>query len=468
MRIIKTGIVISALVFGMMLGCAAAGSEGTPAAVSADELQLRPNLQFARVVFDPKDAVYPYTGKAVQPAFQVLMPDLVPSSEYTYTVVSKDDPEAGTSAGILPGSVTIEITGNGDESFGYFGSQRVSYRIAKAAGLKAKECKVICNTAEGSFDLDKIILDQSDCGKRTYTLGKLTDENGLLSDISVKDSTLHFSLKAMEGSAAQVVTVTTEKYEDVDVTITLEAAALPGDCNRDGKSDHADVACLQNWLTGAAETKLVNWKAADLNADGKLDALDLTMMKRKLLSAKSAAKQGEEMKTPKNMPEIIDSDGAVSNSDKTKLWEELFFRYPNQDLSDFKLVYASDHPLARQIGGPAFYVYYKDLLVHGYGDLGRSQNVYAAIEAGGSPVFELLVSPEEIAAVDLDAACVSEEKLKQHNPVGKAEKIIYIDSRSGKPTAKLAFRMVLDYLHTEDILDAATGEVVETISFVDP
>ena len=457
----KAGIVIPVLMFGMMLGCAAANPAETPVRVSADE--LKPNLKFATVVFEPHDAVYPYTGEAVRPEFKVLMPDPVPSAEYTYTVISKDDPEAGTSAGILPGIVTIEITGLGDESLGYYGSQRVSYQIVKAGGLEAKECKVLCNTAEGSFDLNQIILNQSDCGKRTYTLGALTDEKGLVSEISVKDSTLHFSLTDTEGSASQVITVTTEFYGDVEVTVTLEAVTLAGDCNRDGQLDQTDAACLNGWLTGKPEAKPVNWKAADLNADGRLDALDLTRMMQKLNAA-----QGEQMETPNNMPEIIDRDGAVSNSSKTRLWESLFFRYPNQDLSDFKLVYAAEHPFTRRIGGPVFYVYYKDMLVHGYGDLGLDGNVYAAIEKDGSPVFELLVTPEEIAALDLNAECVSDETLKLHYPKTEAEKIIYINTRGEKPTAQLAFRIPIDYMHMEEILDAATGEVLESISFVDP
>ena len=464
---IKTGIVIPALALGLALGGAAVCMpETTPVRVSADE--LKPNLKFATVVFEPNDAVYPYTGEAVKPEFKVLMPDPVPASEYTYTVISKDDPEAGTSAGILPGIVTIEITGLGDESLGYYGSQSVSYQIAKAGGLEAKECKVLCNTAEGSFDLNSIILNQSDCGKRSYTLGTLTDEKGLISAVSVKDSILHFSLTDTEGSASQVITVTTEYYADTEVTITLEAVTLAGDCNRDGQLNQADAACLKGWLTGTPEAKPENWKAADLNADGRLDAADLTMMMQKLNTAKKNAAQGEQMETPKNMPEIIDRDGAVSNSSKTKLWESLFFRYPDKDLSDFKLVYAAEHPLAHWIGGSVFYVYYKDMLVHGYGDLGPDDNVYAAIERNGSPVFELLVSPEEIAALDLNAECVSDETLKLNYPNTEAEKIIYINTRGDKPTAQLAFRILLDELHIEEILDAATGEVLETISFVDP
>ena len=57
-----------------------------------------------------------------------------------------------------------------------------------------------------------------------------------------------------------------------------------GDLNADGAFDQKDAILLSKWLC-TEDVKLTNWKAADLNTDGKLTAADLTSMKRLLLSA---------------------------------------------------------------------------------------------------------------------------------------------------------------------------------------
>ena len=58
---------------------------------------------------------------------------------------------------------------------------------------------------------------------------------------------------------------------------------VKGDVNMDGKFDIADVVLLQKWLLAVPDTKLANWKAADLCEDGRLDVFDLCLMKRMLI-----------------------------------------------------------------------------------------------------------------------------------------------------------------------------------------
>ena len=60
--------------------------------------------------------------------------------------------------------------------------------------------------------------------------------------------------------------------------------AIKGDVNMDGKFNIADVMLVQKWLLAVPDTKLANWKAADLREDDRLDVFDLCMMKRELLS----------------------------------------------------------------------------------------------------------------------------------------------------------------------------------------
>ena len=59
--------------------------------------------------------------------------------------------------------------------------------------------------------------------------------------------------------------------------------AIQGDVNMDGKFDIADVVLVQKWLLAVPDTKLENWKAADLCEDDKLNAFDLCLMKRMLI-----------------------------------------------------------------------------------------------------------------------------------------------------------------------------------------
>ena len=59
--------------------------------------------------------------------------------------------------------------------------------------------------------------------------------------------------------------------------------AIQGDINMDGKFDIADVVLVQKWLLAVPDTKLENWKAADLCEDDKLNAFDLCLMKRMLI-----------------------------------------------------------------------------------------------------------------------------------------------------------------------------------------
>lgn len=56
-----------------------------------------------------------------------------------------------------------------------------------------------------------------------------------------------------------------------------------GDVNADGEFSVADVVALQKWLLCVPDAALADWQAGDFYEDGKIDAFDLTMMKRELL-----------------------------------------------------------------------------------------------------------------------------------------------------------------------------------------
>lgn len=59
------------------------------------------------------------------------------------------------------------------------------------------------------------------------------------------------------------------------------------DVNSDNRFNIADVVTLQKWLLGKPDTVLMNWEAADLCMDGKLDMFDLCLMKKELIKSLS-------------------------------------------------------------------------------------------------------------------------------------------------------------------------------------
>lgn len=67
------------------------------------------------------------------------------------------------------------------------------------------------------------------------------------------------------------------------ISVTVLDKIVEGDVNADGKFDMSDVVLLQKWLLGVSDVTLPNWKAADFCEDGKLNVLDLCMMKCKLV-----------------------------------------------------------------------------------------------------------------------------------------------------------------------------------------
>jgi len=68
------------------------------------------------------------------------------------------------------------------------------------------------------------------------------------------------------------------------VFVTEQAEQLPpvGDVTNDGQFNLADVVAVQRWLLHDGSVP-ANWLAGDINGDYKLNAVDLTMMKRALI-----------------------------------------------------------------------------------------------------------------------------------------------------------------------------------------
>ncbi|MBP0967225.1 MAG: dockerin type I repeat-containing protein, partial [Oscillospiraceae bacterium] len=61
-----------------------------------------------------------------------------------------------------------------------------------------------------------------------------------------------------------------------------------GDLSNDGKQDAADAVVLSKYLSGTGTLDGNLFFAADLNNDNRINAADLTCMKRQLIYAKNA------------------------------------------------------------------------------------------------------------------------------------------------------------------------------------
>ena len=61
--------------------------------------------------------------------------------------------------------------------------------------------------------------------------------------------------------------------------------SVRGDVNADGELNVSDLVLLQKWLLAVPDTKLADWKAADLCNDDRLDVFDLCLMRKELVNS---------------------------------------------------------------------------------------------------------------------------------------------------------------------------------------
>lgn len=65
--------------------------------------------------------------------------------------------------------------------------------------------------------------------------------------------------------------------------VALEPEPVRGDVNGDGVWNLSDVIALQKWLLAVPDAKLEQWENGDFYADGRIDALDLCLMRQEIL-----------------------------------------------------------------------------------------------------------------------------------------------------------------------------------------
>lgn len=136
--------------------------------------------------------------------------------------------------------------------------------------------------SQGVSEDDAVITYYIDCDRKVSlrfldTYCALTNvESAICStyDSAAQNSLLYFLRE--DGSIWQY-NLDTQVWQEMTVLKEVE-----GDINGDDIFSVSDVVCLQRWLLHDG-TVPANWRAGDYNKDGKLTAVDLTMMKRALL-----------------------------------------------------------------------------------------------------------------------------------------------------------------------------------------
>ena len=91
---------------------------------------------------------------------------------------------------------------------------------------------------------------------------------------------------AVRNSNGQVINLADKLATGYTINDTYTVAVL-GDVNGDGESDAIDLLLIKRRLLGTQEFDELKGNAADLNKDGVVDAIDLLLQKRYLLGTQN-------------------------------------------------------------------------------------------------------------------------------------------------------------------------------------
>lgn len=117
--------------------------------------------------------------------------------------------------------------------------------------------------------------------KEDFDTGEKEDFEAVVADGKVELQKWWDASERAENGGTDEITVRYTKVEVVYEYDADEPVQTEGDVNGDGAFDIADAKALQAYLLGGGTLK--NWQAADFDGNGKLNACDLTLMKRALM-----------------------------------------------------------------------------------------------------------------------------------------------------------------------------------------
>lgn len=177
-----------------------------------------------------------------------------------------------------------------------FGDRTVTFTSVPARLEKAEWIQTACDSKKYAGE-EAAFIAGDDCSVYVALDSRITDVPAWLgdwteiADILTDDGapvvTYHLYQKNFaEGEVVTLGVLNQTSCVNYTVAVTEQTMeTLLGDVNADGIFSMSDVVLLQKWLLAIPDTQLANWKAADFCEDDRLDVVDLTMMKRALLSA---------------------------------------------------------------------------------------------------------------------------------------------------------------------------------------
>jgi hypothetical protein len=180
---------------------------------------------------------------------------------------------------ILEGEDAIpdEVILSGESAFNYIlGVNPVSFSYVSGHGDNSVE-----NIYSGIYSRDAK-LNPYQCPDGYVTEGTNPADNRQLSKFDGKcymDSDAEFTTNenTIYGNAAMI-------FLTASIMSRIESEQVKGDVNADGKFNIADLTLMQKWLLGTPDTKLTNWKAGDFCEDNRLDVFDFCLMRSEFLN----------------------------------------------------------------------------------------------------------------------------------------------------------------------------------------
>jgi hypothetical protein len=278
---------------------------------------LSPNISNSSVLFTPRNAEYIYTGEPISPEFTVRLNfTLEPDIDYTYKIISSDDAEKGTSAGINVGKVTLEIEGTGTFTSGYYGKRTATFKIIKSDEPETENKLVFSPNPKFTEFLENTnrvaTVMKTDQGQRILVYSnneifswdtwgnipymKMTVPDGwkvtysteiesplprtITSETVLENAFIYYVLVEETGDVVYTDNEILDWYLSMEIGDDIVLPYPKGDINLNGKVDIEDVKLLGNAILGRDELTSKQAEFADVCEDGIVNCLDLCVLKK--------------------------------------------------------------------------------------------------------------------------------------------------------------------------------------------
>ena len=221
-------------------------------------------------------------------------------------------------------------------------------------------------------------------------------------------------------------------------------AAVPGDVNCDGSFRISDAVLFQKWLLADPDIAIKKPENADLNADGRLDASDLSLMKQALM-----------LQPAQDLKIKISWDRKNRESDEICrfLQDSIERQAPDFDFTKFTFEWRGSHYLSQPMRNPigdsiCFMLYYQDIPLD-------YETYPVKVELCEQGRYELnayfLTSDfiEKLAAIDT-TGLISEQEAIDAAKAYASELKLATETGKYQPSERFGEEIVLMYYNVED------------------